>query len=228
MHIIGVAAQAQNGKDTLSDYLQDALNVDGVISEPYWERGAFAKAVKRIFMDAFDKDAAYIEKWKVIPEIPPDLDLPVRAALQFIGDGFRTIKGSIWIDIALRNKTPQIISDCRYVNELKAIHENGGFNILMVRPDMINDDPNGSEAQMRPFADYVMHLASQRGGRYRKAYLASAIPATWEGGNYGYPRLPEGWKYLHYVVINNGTLEDLYQTVDENLVDAINIHFKGK
>lgn len=214
------------GKDTLADYLQVTLNE--LRCENYWQRGAFAKAVKQIFMDTFGKDMDYIEKWKVIPEAPPDLDMPVRQALQFIGDGFRKIKASIWIDLLVRDKTPRIVSDSRYVNELKAVHESGGFNILVVRPDRINDDPNGSEAQMRPFADCVMQLAKAKGGRYMRSYPASWIPALRGKDGFGYDFLPEGWEYLHYVVVNSGTKEDLYREVDEHLVQAIDIHLKYK
>ena len=220
--IIGVAGQMRAGKDSLADNLQSILNKSG--TSIHWERGAFAKAVKQIFMDAFAKDAAYIEKWKVIKEAPPDLDRPVRQSLQFIGDGFRTIKSSIWIDIFFRDKTPRICADCRYINELKAIQEHGGFNILIVRPDKINDDPNGSEAQMRPFADHVMRLMKVFGERYQmygKGYQASL----------GSKRIchldpPEGWQYLNYVVVNNGTLEDMYAIVDCPLVGTVNAHFR--
>jgi len=205
-YLIGVAGQAQNGKDTLADYLQVTLNE--LRCENYWQRGAFAKAVKQIFMDTFGKDMDYIEKWKVVPEAPPDLDMPVRQALQFIGDGFRKIKASIWIDLLIRDKTPRIVSDARYVNELKAVYESGGFNILVVRPDRINDDPNGSEAQMRPFADYVMAYYNSVGkiiGRVIDPELIQILGET----------PPEGWQYLHCVVVNDGTIKSLHNDIDQ-------------
>lgn len=220
--LIGVAGQAQNGKDSLADHLQEVLNGscgDGYCG--YWDRGAFAKAVKEIFMRTFDKDAAYVEKWKVAKEAPPDLDMPVRKALQFIGDGFRTIKSSVWIDVVLRDETPRIISDCRYVNELKVIHENGGFNILVVRPDKINDDPNGSEAQMRPFAEFVVQL-KKHFPQYAVSYPAESV---YEILRYFAWSLPDGWQYLNHVIINKGSLEDLYQA-GNGLVQAVNQHFK--
>jgi hypothetical protein len=226
MYIIGVAGQMRAGKDSLADYLQQYLNRCPPMV--YWHRGAFAKAVKQIFMDAFDKDPAYVEKWKVVKEAPPDLDMPVRKALQFIGDGFRNIKSSIWIDLALmgdyphRNDCAKIISDVRYRNELKAIYDNGGFNILIVRPDKINNDPNGSEAQMRPFVRYALklHLLSN----LNSCNLAEKFwTKLWNLRLLSVSK-PKGWEYIHYVLINNGTLEDMYKHAG-SISLAINEHF---
>lgn len=198
MFIIGVAGQKQNGKDTLADYLRAKLN--DRMGEEFWTRSAFAKAVKEIFCSTFNKDPYFVEKWKVREDAPPDLDKTVRQALQFIGDGFRQIKGSIWIDIMFRDKkTPRIVSDCRYVNELRAVKQHGGFVILVVRPDMINDDPNGSEAQMRPFAQYALDLSDER---------------------------PEGWELVDMVVINNGDMQDLYKHIDDAVLPAVEAFFQ--
>ncbi len=158
MFVIGVAGQAQFGKDTLADKLQESLNqFEGC----NWQRAAFAANVKKVFMDTFAVDEAFIEKWKVIPEAPPGFDMPVRQALQFIGDGFRKIMGTIWLDLVFRNKAaPVIVSDVRYINEFLRVKEEGGCNILVGRPDRLNDDQNGSEAQIRPFVQWCMNNLS--------------------------------------------------------------------
>ena len=104
-NIIATYAQLANGKDTLCDYLADALP-----KEKTWERGAFANAVKDTYCNAFGVSREFIENWKRNPEPPPGMLMNVRKGLQFIGDGFRQIVPSIWIDIALRSKDNLIIS----------------------------------------------------------------------------------------------------------------------
>jgi hypothetical protein len=215
MSYIGIAGQAQHGKDSLADYLHVKLNDRLAKRNPEspvtpWTRSAFARAVKDIFCTTFGKDLAYVEQWKVSPQPPPDLDITVRKALQFIGDGFRQIKGSIWIDIMFRDKDAhKIISDVRYVNELQALHDHGGFNILVVHPDRINDDPNGSEAQMRPFADYALW---RTGGGHSDVRSMNS---------------PVGWPLVNSVIINDGTLVDLYRKADD-LIPRIERFFAAK
>lgn len=143
----------QAGKDTIADYLQLKLNECGDIQ---WTRAAFASNVKRVFMETFDVDTAFIEKWKVLSDIPSGFVMPVRQALQFIGDGFRKIQPTIWLDLAFREKVPKIISDVRYINEFRRVKKEGGMNILVGRPDRLNDDPNGSEAQIRPYVMWCL------------------------------------------------------------------------
>ena len=214
MHIIGIAGQHQNGKNTVADYLRFKLNQER--PEVNWRRGSFAKAVKDIFGYAFQKSSDYIEKWKVVSEAPPDLDKPVRQALQFIGDGFRTIRSSVWIDIAMQQPDHKVFEDVRYPNELNAIHMRGGYNILVVRPDRINNDVNGSESKMRLFADYAMDIAASRGGDYGHCY-----PAGWA---YEPGTSPVGWEHLNYVLMNNGSKGELYNHLDESIVPDIGKH----
>ena len=105
MYIIGVAGQAQMGKDTLADRLCVELNK----KNKQWSRSAFANAVKQIFCKSFDVDLEFIEKWKGVSENPPGFDMNVRQALQFIGDGFRKIKSEIWLDVFfIKNNSPDL------------------------------------------------------------------------------------------------------------------------
>lgn len=154
MKLIAVYGQLANGKDALCDDLALALNEK---SENKWERGAFANAVKDTFCRSFDVDREFIEKWKRIDEPPPGFLLPIRKGLQNIGDGFRQIVPDIWIKIALRearNKNT-IISDGRYINEAKSVRENKGINVLIYRDGFLNNDPNPSEAQLKPLIIYA-------------------------------------------------------------------------
>jgi hypothetical protein len=159
MKLIAVYGQLANGKDVLCDDLAVELNQK---SGEKWERGAFANAVKNTFCSAFDVDRDFIEKWKRIDSPPPGFLLPIRKGLQNIGDGFRQIVPDIWIKIALREarSNNMIISDGRYINEAKSVKENGGINVLIYRDGFLNDDPNPSEAQLRPLIIYARDYLS--------------------------------------------------------------------
>jgi len=213
MYVIGLAGQAQNGKDTAADHLRVKLNER--MAEDFWQRSAFAKNVKRIFCESFNKDQYFVEKWKTIPECPPDLDLPVRKALQFIGDGFRQIKGSIWVDMMFRDRdTPRIISDARYINELRAIKMHGGMNLVIARPGSINDDPNGSEALIKPLAEWAIR---------NKDFARRPIK---EWVDYTSPLTPPEAEFVDYIIVNDGTKEHLLAMVEEYVVEAVEDYFK--
>lgn len=187
MKLIGCAGQARNGKDITADYLAKRLG---------WGRGAFASNVKRIFCESFGVEPEFIEEWKTSREVPEGFQMAVRKALQFIGDGFRQIKGGVWIDMLLRDEPESlIISDIRYVNELRAVKDRGGYNILICRPGFLNDDPNDSEAVMRKFATHFLETG-------REGKVSSE-------GDYG---------LVDFFVINDGSLEELYDKLDSLVV----------
>lgn len=195
MQVIGVAAQLANGKDVLCDYLVQKL--------PGWQRSAFANAVKGVFESSFGVTREFTEKWKRNPEAPPGMLQNVRKSLQFIGDGFRQIVDGIWIDIALRDESKKlIISDSRYINEAKAVKAKGGIMIVLYRPGFLNDDPNPSEAQIKPVVEWCAENLEE-----------GPIPHR-EGD-------PEFLQYYDYFFVNEGSLEDLYEKVDRLLVPYI-------
>lgn len=197
--VIGLSGQMQNGKDTIADMLAEKLD---------WDRAAFAAGVKNVFMSTFDVDFDFIEEWKVQPENPPGFDLPMRKSLQFIGDGFRKIQSSIWVDLCFRNIVePAVISDVRYVNELQRIRDEGGINILVWRPGFENDDPNGSESQIKSFVDW--HRENNARGRE---------PAN--------KHKPYPYSLVDYFVINDKkskeeALEELGKECDEQIVPLV-------
>lgn len=217
MHVIGFAGQMYSGKDTGADHLQAKLNQ--LIAEgnwwdksraegELWHRKAFAANVKKVFCDTFGVDMDFVEKWKVIDEPPPGFDMTVRKALQFIGDGFRKIMSTIWLDLAFRGTEARIISDMRYINEFVRVYKEGGCNILIARPDKLNDDPNGSEAEIRPYVDWC--LANTTG---TFVVLEEVFKTT-------QPTLPHMDKF-HLFVRNTGTKEDLYSLIDNQLLPYI-------
>lgn len=185
MKIIGVAGQFRNGKDEIANYIADKLKL---------KRAAFASNVKKIFCETFNVDLNFVESWKTKPEPPPGFDMPVRQALQFIGDGFRKIKRDIWVDLIFRNNPKEItISDVRYINELIEIRKNNGINILVHRPGYLNNDPSESESQIKIFVEY---------------YLEKNIEGKAD-------ETDEKFGLIDYFIINNGTLDDLYNKIDK-------------
>jgi hypothetical protein len=201
--LICVAAQQNNGKDVLADYLMQRLNE----RNGTWVRSAFANAVKEVYQNAFGVDRDFIEKWKRVPEPPPGMSMNVRKSLQFIGDGFRQMKDGIWIDIALRGDEPKILSDSRYINEAKAVREKGGYMIAMWRPSFENDDPNPSESQIKPIIQWC--LDTNQDGPLHWNYDPELYPA------------PSGIEYYNYFMRNDGTLGDLYNKVEQSLLRCL-------
>ena len=260
MFVVGVAGQMQAGKDTLADRLCHQLNakhnvkVDEELEnmlgterdyresqgwEPDydpWKRSAFASNVKRVYCETFNVDAAFVEQWKTKAENPPGFDMPVRQALQFIGDGFRNIRGSIWLDLAFRDDVPKIISDVRYVNEFTRVKTEGGLNILIGRPDKLNDDPNGSEAQIRPYIDWCFKTFSPnvKFVDMRDIDWASVRDKLLQkvAGN-GKPidEPPPNIEMFDVFIRNDGSIDELYEIVDTKLVPFTHhfvFEFKGE
>lgn len=185
--IIGVAGQFRQGKDKASDHIAERLGLG---------RDAFAFGVKNVFCEYFGVDMDFVERWKVINEPPPGFLISVRRALQLIGDGFRGIKDDVWIEALFRRVSDEVaISDVRYINELASVRQRGGFNLLIYRPGFLNDDPNGSEAQIRPFVEHF--VSAGREGRVE------------ESGNFG---------LVDFFIVNDGGLDDFYDKLDSLVV----------
>jgi len=181
--IVGVAGQFRQGKDKASDHVAERLGLG---------RDAFAYGVKSVFCYYFGVNMDFVERWKVVNQPPPGFLISVRRALQLIGDGFRGIKEDVWIDALFRRISDDVfLSDVRYVNELISVRERRGFNLLIYRPGFLNDDPNGSEAQIRPFVEH---------------FLAMGVEGRVESeGEFG---------LVDFFVINDGGLDDFYAKID--------------
>jgi len=218
--VIGVAGQAQMGKDTLADHLIERLNkkinegwpnVHPIDPTPFWKRVAFADNVKKVYQDTFSRDRPFIEEWKVKPEPPPGFDMTVRKSLQFIGDGFRKIKSTIWLDLVFKETDPIIISDVRYINEFLRVKEAGGMNILVGRTDKLSEDPNGSEALIRPYVKWCLDT-------FDGVDVASLENYRSMSG------APQHMDKFDLFVKNDGTIEDLHKTIDEFVMPFVE-HF---
>lgn len=205
MKVIAAYGQCANGKDTMCDDLLPLLNDKTNCS---WERGAFANAVKDTFSRSFNVDREFIEKWKRINEAPDGFLVPIRQALQKIGDGFRQIVPDIWIQIALRAEKNLIISDGRYINESKAVREKNGINILVYRNGFLNNDPNPSEAQLRPLLEYAeKHLPD------------GPIDLT------GLNQYPDGLSYFDVFIKNDSDRDSFLKKSRTLLLPLIKGHF---
>lgn len=219
MKAICVSAQLCMGKDVTCDYLVNRLNAIIRLKENQavglWERSSFADSVKKIYELAFGVDRQFIEDWKRNPDPPDGMQKNVRQGLQFIGDGFRTIKSDIWIDIALRDKSKNIcISDGRYINEAKAVKDKNGITILLYRSGFLNDDPNLSESQLRP----VLSWASKN--------LKNGPINIFSLSEEQLKDVPNGIEFFDYFLINDGSLLDLYNKIDQELIPYVLDHYQ--
>lgn len=192
--IIGCCSQLGNGKDTACDYLSKKLNE--IYGNGTWHRGSLASNVKRVFCEVFGVDKEFIEEWKRKDEIPPNFQKPIRQCLTFIGDGFREIRNSIWIDLLLKdNDKNLIISDARYINESNYVRSHNGFTVLLWRPGHENNINNASEQEMMPF---VRALKNEPDGVIQNKEIPYNI-----------------W------VKNDGTIEDLYSKIEKIVIPYV-------
>lgn len=223
--IIGAASQKRNGKDTVCNYLVEILNnrmkfkieedlekfISGDIKKftdvhyKDYIRIGFADAVKEIFCKAFNKSLDFVEEWKTKDEIPVGMDKSVRDCLKMIGDGFREMRSTIWIDKVFEDKRPnKIISDCRYINEIEKVKSVGGLVILLWRPGFENDDKCRSESQIKSVVDWF--LSKNTEGDVSDLDRINA---------------PRGAEFVDIFLKNNGTIEKLYEKVDTFVVPRV-------
>lgn len=198
MYVICLSGQMRNGKDVIADYLNSKLN---------WQRASFASNVKKIFKNTFQVDDDFVQEWKVKEEPPPGFASNVRKSLQKIGDGFREIKEDIWINLLFQEyENNIIISDARYINELKKIKESNGINILVYRDGFLNDDPNESESQIKKILNF-----------YLENKIEGEIFKNHEN---------EIYNLVDFFILNNGSLQDLYSKIDQKLIPFIKKYYK--
>lgn len=200
LKVIGIGGQKLNGKTTIANYLIGQLAMSG----DFYRKRAYADEVKNIFCNTFGVNRDFIEDWKPRDEIPPGFSVTVRRALQIIGDEFRKIKGNVWIEYLFQgeNYPDMVIDDCRYINELRRVREASGCNVLVYRPGFLNDDPNGSEAQIRPIVVWFVEQGVE----------GVVTPVS---------GMPEGADLIDLFIINNGSMEDLRNKTEKMVLPFV-------
>lgn len=176
------------GKDTVGAMLMRQHNLP---------RRAFAQAVKQVVTDCFGFSADDIEKWKTEATNAPGLLVSMRETLQRVGDGFREIRPSVWIDMALSSPdTSGVFCDVRYLNEARALKQRNATLVLVGRSSALNDDANPSEASLRPLiAWFLAHT------RDHLVFIANV------------PDAPPEAKAFDWFVRNDESLHDLEAAV---------------
>jgi hypothetical protein len=188
-YTIGIGGQARSGKDTLGAYLVQRLNGIGNLGK--WERRGFADPVKRIFMEVFGVHEDFVESWKTRAEPPAGFQMSVRSCLTLIGDGFRQMKPTVWIDKLFRSSTSNlVVPDVRYINEVQCIRQRPGVVILLFRPGFANNIPSPSEQELVPLIQRLLEVGMEG------AIRGTEVPCD-------------------YFLINGGSVEDLYRKADE-------------
>lgn len=195
---INIASQCAGGKDTMADYL--------IMKYPRLNKGSYADPVKDTFCRMFNVNRDFVEKWKRIPTPPPGFEMPVRQALQFIGDGARKIVPNVWIDYLFNHiKGDSIIADCRYINESRAVKYREGINIFVWRKGYENDDPNLSESTSRPTADWFKDIYESTGA---EGYLWNKVAQP----EYEFTTT------FDLFIANNGTIDQYYDKIDSIVI----------
>lgn len=208
--IIGVCGLIGSGKDTIADYL---VNIHE------FRRDSFAATLKDACAAVFGWDRDMLEgrskssrEWREQPDEwwsqRLDRTITPRWVLQHWGtevcrQGFHD---DIWIaslENKLRKTTDDIvISDCRFPNEIRAIREQGGFVVRVVR----GAEPEWYEIALA--ANSRQHWAHGDPTEELRRRGIHASETAWIGTNFD------------CVIENNGTLDDLYTQIN-NLVQDL-------
>jgi hypothetical protein len=205
--IIGVCGFIGTGKDTIADYL---VNIH------QFRRESFANTLKDAVASVFGWDRELIEgrtrqarEWReqVDPWWSDRLGMPEltpRWVLQYWGTEVcrRGFHDNIWIaslENKLRNSSDDIvISDCRFPNEIKSIKDAGGIVVRVAR----GPDPKW-------FDDAVAMNSGPKNMRWALAKDAMA--------KHGIHASETAWAGTDFdaVLDNNGTLDHLYQQIND-------------
>ena len=204
--IIGICGFIGSGKDTAADYL---------VNFHEFRRESFANTLKDAVAVVFGWDRTMLEgrtkearEWReqVDPWWAERLEMPQltpRWVLQQWGTDVcrKAFHDHIWIaslENKLRNsKDNVVISDCRFPNEIKAIHNAGGIVIRIVRgpePDWydaavsVNNGPNGNP---------TWSLSKKK----LEKLGIHASETAWVGGN------------IDHVVYNDTTIDELFAQI---------------
>jgi hypothetical protein len=210
--IIGFVGFIGSGKDTAADYL---------VNFHEFRRDSFANTLKDAVSAVFGWDRVLLEgrtkearEWReqVDPWWSKRLNKPnltPRWILQYWGtevcrQGFHD---DIWI-ASLENKMRRttdniVISDVRFPNEIKAIHNAGGKVIRVVRgpePEWYEDAVSANRGENGNFAWATSRSRLEKLGIH-------ASETAWVGGP------------IDVIVDNNGTIDELFEQIKNQVLD---------
>lgn len=147
--IIGISGYAGSGKDTVGEMLQQLLQkeADTSMGMRTCDIKKFADPLREVVSTllGISIDYTYTDMFKTSPiELPyyksgTDQIMTGREFLQLIGTDLlrNQLSENVWVNALLakyRPKNTWIITDVRFPNELKAVHEAGGIVIRIERP----------------------------------------------------------------------------------------------
>jgi hypothetical protein len=206
--IIGFVGFIGSGKDTAADYL---VNFHG------FRRDSFANTLKDAVANVFGWDRTLLEgrttqarEWReqIDPWWAERLGMPhltPRWVLQYWGtevcrQGFHD---DIWI-ASLENKMRKttdniVISDVRFPNEIKAIHNAGGIVVRVKR----GADPEWYDAAVSTNKGPNSNISWATSKRKLETLKIHASETAWVGGN------------IDFTVDNNGTIDDLFAQIKD-------------
>jgi hypothetical protein len=153
--IIGFTGYARSGKDTAAKALIGETLIDG----GKWKSIGFADAVKEEVLKRHFGVRMLAEEWGW--ETAKDLFPFVRPILQYHGMKRRAEDPDYWIkkvmDVIDAESGNWVLTDVRFENEVKAIHQRGGIIVRIDRPGIKPANNHESETSIdRISCDYVI------------------------------------------------------------------------
>jgi hypothetical protein len=212
--VIGITGWIGSGKDTIADYL---------VNFHQFRRDSFAGTLKDAVAAVFGWDREMLEgRTKEARQLREQVDtwwaerlemphLTPRWVLQYWGtevcrQGFHD---SIWIaslENKLRNKTGNtVITDCRFPNEVDIIRKQGG-KVVWVSRGPLPEWYNTALKQHTTDWDDQWMLEDANELMEQKYPEVHASEHSWVGSKFD------------YVVSNDGTVQDLYETIEKQLI----------
>ena len=219
--IIGFVGLIGAGKDTAADYL---VNFHG------FRRDSFANTLKDAVACVFGWDRTLLEgRTKEAREWREQVDswwaerlgmpnLTPRWILQYWGTEVcrKAFHDDIWI-ASLENKMRKtgdniVISDVRFPNEIKAIHNAGGTVIRVIRGEEPEWFSAAESFNRGPNGNTTWALSKHK----LETLNIHASETSWIGGD------------IDHIVSNNSTIDDLYQQIEQLIKSQEQDHLVSK
>jgi hypothetical protein len=174
--IIGIGFQIGVGKDTVADY---------ICGEYGFAKLRWADALKEAVAAIYGWNRMDLEDQEFKATVDPFWDITPREALQKVGtEGMRNgVDPQIWIKALQRRimqhpDTGVVIPDTRFLNEVAAVKEWGGYAVRVVRPHN-EDDKSDEKAKAHPSEtelldfdgwDYVIKNTGTKSDLYHEVF----------------------------------------------------------